>query len=388
MHGALAIAMMLASLPGAAPLALRRSPVTAVASMPSPSQRPPAPRQSLPPEKAAWRGNLPEQKSLPLLEDGTPDYTSIDRSPISMVLTATIRKLLVEEVGKDEDPLPWTNFKGVMTSVREVNDMDGTAAEVQGRAMNVFKGILPSLGIGWVPPVWLKLVKPSSPEWLQNFAFFVVFKTLFPWLMGPMEGVEEVEVPLPEPLRKTFPFLPASVMVPQAVKAERCRFLETAQCASVCVNTCKIPSQAWLREDFGMPIHIQPNYDDFSCVWRFGIEPPPIEEDEAVMVPCFANCDSNYKGEKDALRQRAMKMGVDGAIDGASFAAARVLNMEGGATPGGTALSAVSLQARERAVKSYGKCWSVAEDREEQRSPTVEGSGDKLAVRWEFDGDK
>ena len=61
---------------------------------------------------------------------------------------------------------------------------------------------------------------------------------------------------------------------PQAVKAERCRFLESTQCASVCVNTCKVPSQQWLGQDFGMPIHIQPNYDDFSCVWRFGVEPP------------------------------------------------------------------------------------------------------------------
>jgi len=33
----------------------------------------------------------------------------------------------------------------------------------------------------------------------------------------------------------------------------------------------------------------QPNYDDFSCQWKFNREPPPLEEDEAVMVPCFAN---------------------------------------------------------------------------------------------------
>ena len=33
--------------------------------------------------------------------------------------------------------------------------------------------------------------------------------------------------------------LPLRWRVPQAVKAERCRFLETAQCASVCVNSCK-----------------------------------------------------------------------------------------------------------------------------------------------------
>lgn len=40
-------------------------------------------------------------------------------------------------------------------------------------------------------------------------------------------------------------------------------------------------AQAWLGEDFGMPVHIEPNYDDFSCRWRFGVEPPPLMEDEA-----------------------------------------------------------------------------------------------------------
>ena len=47
------------------------------------------------------------------------------------MLVATIRKLLVKEVGEDRDPRPWTNFDGMLTSVRNVNDMPGTATEVQ-----------------------------------------------------------------------------------------------------------------------------------------------------------------------------------------------------------------------------------------------------------------
>ena len=50
------------------------------------------------PDVCAWRGDIPPQGSLPLKADGTPDYTTIDASPISKVLTATIRKLLVKEV--------------------------------------------------------------------------------------------------------------------------------------------------------------------------------------------------------------------------------------------------------------------------------------------------
>ena len=226
---------------------------------------------------AAWRGTVPKQSTLPVNPDGSVDYARIDASPISKVLTATIRKLLVAEVGGvDKDPRPWTEFAGIMNAVREVNDMDGTARDVQIRAKRVFGGILPALGIGWIPPIWKKFIKPNAPDWFSNFAFVLVFTNLFPWLMGPMEGVDHVDVPTPEWIRKTFANFPKTIRLPQAVKAERCRFLETSQCASVCVNTCKGPSQEWLGEDFGMDLHIQPNYDDFSCQWKFSVKPPTL----------------------------------------------------------------------------------------------------------------
>ena len=67
------------------------------------------------PVDAAWRGNTPKQSTLPVNPDGSVDYTRIDASPISKVLTATIRKLLVEEVGGvDKDPRPWTEFGGIL----------------------------------------------------------------------------------------------------------------------------------------------------------------------------------------------------------------------------------------------------------------------------------
>ena len=200
---------------------------------------------------SAWRGDTPPQSSLPVNADGSVDYSSIDASPISKVLIRTIRGLLVEEVGKDTDPRPWDNFDAVLTPVREVNDMDGTARDVTVRAKRVFAGILPALYIGWVPPIWKNAVSKVAPQWASNYAFVLVFTTLFPWLMGPMEGIDHVDVPVPESLRKAFKFLPETVKVPQAIKAERCRFLEQSGCASVCVNSCKAPSQEWLAEDFG-----------------------------------------------------------------------------------------------------------------------------------------
>ena len=329
---------------------------------------------------SAWRGDTPPQSSLPVNADGSVDYSSIDASPISKVLTRTIRGLLVAEVGKDTDPRPWDDFDAVLTSVREVNDMDGTARDVTVRAKRVFAGILPALYIGWVPPLWKNAIRKVAPRWASNYAFVLVFTTLFPWLMGPMEGIDHVEVPVPEALRKAFGFLPETVKVPQAIKAERCRFLEQSGCASVCVNSCKAPSQEWLGEDFGMDLHIQPNYDDFSCQWKFDVKPPPLYEDAAVMVPCFTNCPSEFKGEKDAWRQAARVasgMGIEGGVDtytgetleaiarraGEAAKEDAAFTKAGGMATDGSAVSEAGFIDRVETVKRGGKCWSVDEAR-------------------------
>jgi len=248
----------------------------------------------------------------------------------------------------------------MMELVREVNDMEGTAEQLQKRARGVFEGILPSLWIGWVPPLWKQYIQPYVPSWLTSFSFFVVFYLLFPWLMGPMEGEDFVEVEVPQSLRSVLFFLPATVRVPQSVKAERCRFLEQAQCASVCVNSCKVPSQEWLRDDFGMDLHIQPNYDDFSCRWRFGKPAPPLMEDEAVMVPCFSRCPSQFKGTKDALSRREKMLRAEEDE--------RLARAVAELTPDGTALSTASLELRGEAVGQAGKCWSVDEQRPVRRA--------------------
>lgn len=316
----------------------------------------------------AWSGPAPRQSSLPYLPDGNVDYESIDRNPISQVLMGTVRKLLAESAGHDS---PKPGYGGVMDLVREVNDMEGTAEQLQLRARKVFAGILPNLFIGWVPPLWKQYVQPNLPTWSTNFSFFLVFYTLFPWLMGPMEGEDFVDVEVPKQWRSVLPFLPESVRVPQTVKAERCRFLENANCASVCVNTCKVPSQEWLTADFGMPLHIQPNYDDFSCRWRFGVEAPPLYEDEAVMVPCFTSCPSIVKGKKDALSRREQ---LRAEAEELAASNERLANAVAELTPMGTALSQESLEERKKLVRSSGKCWSVAEDRAAKREEATQST--------------
>lgn len=43
----------------------------------------------------------------------------------------------------------------------------------------------------------------------------------------------------------------------------RCRYLEETGCASVCLNSCKFPTQRFFMEGMGLPLTMTPNYDDF-----------------------------------------------------------------------------------------------------------------------------
>ncbi|KAH8077003.1 DUF4033-containing protein [Aureococcus anophagefferens] len=50
----------------------------------------------------------------------------------------------------------------------------------------------------------------------------------------------------------------------QKLVVERCRFLEAGGCASACVNLCKIPTQRFFGEDMGLPLLMEPDYEDFA----------------------------------------------------------------------------------------------------------------------------
>lgn len=217
------------------------------------------------------------------------DYSRVDSRPESKLLLRSVRKLLVREVGTDISKHSWADFAGITEhALRVVRESKG-ASVVQSRAYRVFQGILPSVLLGWVPSAWRNYVAGRLPDWVTSASFAGVFQSLFPWLMGPMQVHARTRVPLP------FTHGHLAVHVPNSVEAERCRFLEESQCASVCINACKIPSQQWLKDDFNIDVHVQPNFEDFSCVWQFGTPAPPLEEDDAAHVPCFPVCPTTSK---------------------------------------------------------------------------------------------
>lgn len=80
----------------------------------------------------------------------------------------------------------------------------------------------------------------------------------------------------------------------------RCRYLEESGCASICLNSCKVPTQEFFERDMGMAVTLEPNYDDFSCQFTFGKPPLPQAEDEVFTTPCFTQCPSKRQSARSA----------------------------------------------------------------------------------------
>ncbi|KAH9626865.1 hypothetical protein KSS87_002265, partial [Heliosperma pusillum] len=76
------------------------------------------------------------------------------------------------------------------------------------------------------------------------------------------------------------------------VFVERCKYLEESKCVGVCVNTCKLPTQTFFKEEMGIPLLMEPNFKDYSCQFSFGVPFPPRENDTSIREPCFEICPS------------------------------------------------------------------------------------------------
>ena len=97
------------------------------------------------------------------------------------------------------------------------------------------------------------------------------------WLMG------ECEI-------NTVPVDGGQLGVDQGLLVKRCRFLEESGCASVCVNSCKIPTQNFFMQDMGLPLTMEPNYETYECQFSFGRTPDATTESVAQSTPCLARC--------------------------------------------------------------------------------------------------
>ncbi|MGB3291664.1 MAG: DUF4033 domain-containing protein [Phormidesmis sp.] len=169
---------------------------------------------------------------------------------------------------------PKRGYSGFVDLSKQI--MRGRSAQEQQAAVaRVLQSLVPA------PVLWVirTVFSPTRLVCVLN-AWFAA--QMFEWLVGPCE-VSEAEVTGVDGVVRSQP---------SAVQIKKCRYLEDSQCVGMCVNMCKLPTQAFFTEKFGIPLTMTPNFDDLSCTMVFGQQPADPSADEALQAPCLSECDA------------------------------------------------------------------------------------------------
>ncbi|KAF9606033.1 hypothetical protein IFM89_022159 [Coptis chinensis] len=137
------------------------------------------------------------------------------------------------------------------------------------------------------PKPILSLVRILMPPSTFTREYFAIFTTIFfAWLVGPSE-VKESEI--------------EGKIEKNVVHVKKCRFMEGTNCVGMCINLCKMPSQKFIKNSFGMSVNMVPNFDDMSCDMIFGQDPPAQSDDPALKQPCFSMCKVKQKHNSECV---------------------------------------------------------------------------------------
>lgn len=191
-----------------------------------------------------------------------------DSDPLSQFMIRYFSSVMSKTLGNK--PYDGT-YDGFVELSREI--MRGRNTREQQEAV---AGVLGSL----LPPYAPERFRRWFPLNKRNAEFNAWITTLgFSWLVGP-SSVREVEVE----------FEGKKVLWRSGVHIKKCRYLENSGCVGMCTNMCKIPTQRFFTDMFGLPLTMNPDFETLECEMIFGQTPPPIEEDPVYNQPCLAVC--------------------------------------------------------------------------------------------------
>ncbi|RWR88834.1 beta-carotene isomerase D27, chloroplastic [Cinnamomum micranthum f. kanehirae] len=122
--------------------------------------------------------------------------------------------------------------------------------------------VLQSLQKAFPKPIlsMIRTLLPTSKFTREYFATFTTF--FFSWLVGPCEvTLSNYHVDF-EKLEKAFSLKIFHVkesehqgkLEKNVVHIKKCRFLEGTNCVGMCTNLCKMPSQRFIKDSFGIPV--------------------------------------------------------------------------------------------------------------------------------------
>jgi hypothetical protein len=209
-----------------------------------------------------------------------PDYDTIVGPLgrfVDRIFLTMFRNALAEQTQLDSS-FAVNDYRGIIDIALKMNRKYSDRTLVQTKALQVLKSLFPS----WLPSAYSKLFSAPFPRFSARMNAWAT-KMAGTWLMGECEINDIV-------LLNEKGTDEAVLGISQGLLVKRCRFLEESGCASVCVNSCKIPTQTFFSQEMGLALTMEPNYETFECQFSFGRLPNEIEELEAKNVPCLMRC--------------------------------------------------------------------------------------------------
>ncbi|CAI5487688.1 unnamed protein product, partial [Closterium sp. Naga37s-1] len=173
---------------------------------------------------------------------------------------------------------PKEGYDGMIEEARKLLQMHPDRKKSEEDAVTILRAHFPPFLLPlfkrFFAPLWGGRVAAVLCAWVTHLAC--------QWLMGPSKVVA-IEM---EDGRKQR----------SEVNIEKCKFLDESKCAGSCIHTCKMPTQAFMFQDMGVPLLMEPNFENFSCEFKFGVHAPPRDTDPVLLTPCLATCPIRFPG--------------------------------------------------------------------------------------------
>ncbi|KAK3137591.1 hypothetical protein QOZ80_5BG0454340 [Eleusine coracana subsp. coracana] len=188
---------------------------------------------------------------------------------IDDLLLAFFRSKMVEEVGWDSQK---PGYAGLMEIVNRLMIKGKSASEIEESAVRVLRSLFPPLLL----VLYKALLAPIAGGQLASMMLARATALSCQWLMGPC-SINSVT-------------LPDGKSWSSGVFVQKCKYLEESKCLGICINTCKLPTQTFFKDHMGVDLYMEPNFEDYSCQFNFGVQPPPFDTDKSLKEPCLDIC--------------------------------------------------------------------------------------------------
>ena len=203
-----------------------------------------------------------------------PDPPSPDKpfvpSPFDDFLLSIFRWTLQRQSGVIHPEVK--GFEGMISELHELRQMKGTdeLERVSSQTMTALAG-----------PITF-IYRNLFAEWEATPALLAWFACQFlTFLVGDMEltSLDENDGRCSSDSSKGGGLL-----------VKRCRVLEQSNCKGICAKMCKVPTERFFAERWGIPLSMEPNFETGACQLRFGVEPMDIGEDPTIPSGCLNRC--------------------------------------------------------------------------------------------------